>query len=84
MAGQGEDSFLELVIKDVETDIFENDVSVDRVVVVAMINFEVGAFLVEEERNPLGIGSLDPESDEGGLMLLAGVYIRRIKLFFEH
>ena len=84
MIGQGEDSFLELVIKDMETDVFENDVSVDRVIVVTMMNFVVGTSFVEEERNPLGISSLNPESDEGILMLLAGVYIGRIKLLFEH
>ena len=64
VVGQGEDSLLEFVVEDMETDVFENDVSVNRVVVVAMVNGVVRVFFLEEERNPFGIGSLDAEGDE--------------------
>ena len=84
MAGKSEHSFLELVVKNMEADILEDDVSVDGVVEVPMVNLVVRGFLIKEEGDPFGVSILNPESDEGGLMRLGEVYISGIKLFFEH
>ena len=59
MVRKSEHTFLAGLVEDMQTDIFEDDVSVNWVIETSMMYLEIGSDFLEEKRCPFRIGGLN-------------------------